>query len=304
MTISSNSLEYVEKSMLETLKEVQNTVQNASTQMPNKKTKDLEKRITELERNTMSNFLLFEKNTHAMLKTLYLTMMKNLNNLNTKSAEERNEIIDWTHNRAHLHEDILKTRITACAYDRGHFGAGVVTYNRTLGEYLKDSVSFRVYNKTDINPEDVLNRQTGVFKVPEKGIGEYMFTFTVTTDSIDHKLDPSAYFFMKNGERIEGTNIDRVPGSRTIFLKLWENDKVSVNQEYESLIQDCQISFCGALLHLARASESPGGLYADASNPSFPYITEADQDAWEYVMPTFKNIQTHSIDLDQNNSEK
>ena len=37
-----------------------------------------------------------------------------------------------------------------------------------------------------------------------------MFTFTVTTDFLDHKLNPSAYFFLKNGDIVEGTNIDRV----------------------------------------------------------------------------------------------
>lgn len=79
-----------------------------------------------------------------------------------------------------------------------------------LGEYIKDSVSIRIFNKTDIKHEDVLNRQTGVFKVPENGAGEYMFTFTVTTDFLDYKLNPSAYFFLKNGDIVEGTNIDRV----------------------------------------------------------------------------------------------
>ena len=98
-----------------------------------------------------------------MLKALSETTMANLKNINTKSAEERNEIIWWTHHRAHLHEDILKTRVTACAYDHGHYGAGVVAYNSKDGGYIEDSVSIRIYNKTDITQEDVLNRETGVF---------------------------------------------------------------------------------------------------------------------------------------------
>ena len=97
--------------------------------------------------------------------------------MNTKSAEERNEIIDWTHNRAHLHEGILKTRVTA-----------VLTL---VMELLL----------TTVNLGDMLKIQS-------------------------------------------------VSGSRTIVLHLWESDEVSVNQENESLIQDCHISFCGALLHL------------------------------------------------------
>ena len=72
----------------------------------------------------------------------------------------------------------------------------------------------------------------------------------------------SVFSCSKNGELIEGTKIyadvgfskihDRVPGSRTIFLKLEENDEVSVTQDYETDIQDFQVSFCGALLHLEK----------------------------------------------------
>jgi len=274
----------------------------------------LEKRIADLDENTMTNFELLESNTATMLTTLSETTMANLKNINTKSAEERNEIIWWTHHRAHLHEDILKTRVTACAYDHGHFGAGVVAYNSKDGGYIEDSVSIRIYNKTDITQEDVLNRETGVFKVPEHGAGEYLFTFTVTIDSFDQKLSPSAYFFLKNGEIIEGTKIyadvgfskthDRVPGSRTILLKLEENDEVSVKQVYETDIQDYQISFCGALLHLEKASESPGGLYADATLPQFPSGTEADQEAWEYEMPEFKTTTTDVFDYESNKNAK
>ena len=213
----------------------------------------LEKRIDDLDLNTMANFQLLEANTETMLNNMHETMTTNLGNINTKSMEEHKEIIAWGHNRAHLHEDILKTRITACAYDHGHFGTGVVSYNSKDGGYIADSVSIRVYNKTDIKKEEVLDRQTGVFKVPQNAAGEYIFTFTVTIDSFDQKLTPSSYYFRRNGELIEGTKIyadigfskvhDRVPGSRTIILKLEENDEVSVTQEYETDIQDYQISF-------------------------------------------------------------
>ena len=222
----------------------------------------LEKRIDALDLNTMKNFQLLEENTADMMNSMHETMTKNLDEINTKSMEERNDMIWWAHKRAHLHEDILKTRITACAYDHGHFGTGVVSYNSKDGGYIADSVSIRVYNKTDLKQEDVLDRQTGVFKVPQNAAGEYIFTFTVTIDSFDQKLTPSAYYFRRNGELIEGTKIyadigfskvhDRVPGSRTIILKLEENDEVSVTQEYETDIQDYQISFCGALLHLEK----------------------------------------------------
>ena len=39
-----------------------------------------------------------------------------------------------------------------------------------------------------------------------------------------------------------------------------------------------------------QASESPGGLFADASNPgNFPSGTLADQESWEYVSPELKD---------------
>jgi len=275
----------------------------------------LEKRISAVDDNAQSNFELLEKNTGDMLTAFRDTMVTNLNNINIKSEEEHNDIIKWTHQRAHVHEDILKTRVTACAYDYGHFGAGVVTYDSKDGGYIEDSVSIRIYNKTDIRPEEVLNRESGVFTVPEHGAGEYLFTFTVTIDSFDQKLSPSAYFFMKNDVKIEGTKIyanvgfsknhDRVPGSRTILLKLEENDKVSVTQELETDVQDYQISFCGALLHLEKASESPGGLFADASNPgNFPSGTEADQETWEYKKPEFAKTTIEDFAYESNKDAK
>ena len=61
---------------------------------------------------------------------------------------------------------------------------------------------------------------------------------------------------------IEGTEIfanvgtsriqDRVPGSKQVFLKLEENDKVSITQKCKTDIHDFHISFCGALLHLEK----------------------------------------------------
>ena len=100
-------------------------------------------RISAKDENALSKFDLLEKNTGDMLAAVRDTMVTNLNNINTKSEEEHNEIIEWTHQRAHLHEDILKTRVTACAYDHGHFGMGVVTYNSKDGGYIEDSVRIR-----------------------------------------------------------------------------------------------------------------------------------------------------------------
>ena len=43
---------------------------------------------------------------------------------------------------------------------------------------------------------------------------------------------------------------DKVPGSRTIFLRLEDKDKVGVLQTRARYVLDHHISFCGALIHL------------------------------------------------------
>jgi len=262
----------------------------------------LETTIEEYDNNTMENLERVERNTALMLETMNRTMVTNLDNINKQSMDEHNDIISWAHGRAHLHEDILKTRITACAHDYSHYGEGVVTYNSNDGEYIKDSVSITVLNNTDLMAEDVLNRNTGIFKVPMNAAGEYMFTFTVTIDSYDQKLTPSSYFFAKNGTVIEGTELharigtsrkhDKTTGSRQVLLKLEEYDEVSVIQTLESDIADYHVSFCGALLHLDQASESPGGLYSYiSSGNSFPNGTLAEQDMWSYGWPGYVELE-------------
>ena len=53
-----------------------------------------------------------------------------------------------------------------------------------------------------------------------------------------------------------------------------------------------------------QASESPGGLYADATLPQFPSGTEADQDAWEYEMSQFKTTTVDPFDYESNKNAK
>eukprot|EP00092_Neocalanus_flemingeri_P025944 GFUD01028118.1.p1 GENE.GFUD01028118.1~~GFUD01028118.1.p1 ORF type:complete len:376 (+),score=108.96 GFUD01028118.1:84-1130(+) len=247
----------------------------------------------------MANLKDLESNIASMMLMMNETFMLNLDNINSQSSKERNDILSWSHERAHLHEDILKSRITVCAHDYGHYGEGTVTYNSKSGGYIEESGSVRVFNNTGMKEDDVLNLNTGIFKVPLDASGEYVFTFTVTIDSFDQKLMPSSYYFAKNGTEIEGTKIyadvgttrrqDRVAGSRQIFLKLEENDEVSVIQTKQTDIHDLHVSFCGALLHLEKASESAGGVFADDSDTKFPAGTLAQQNAWEYEFPGFKN---------------
>ena len=238
--------------VMKTLDYVDNNIEELKTH--------IETTVKAYNDNTIENLKQFENDTATMLEKMDEKLTMNLEHINNKSMTERNDIISWAHQRAHLHEDILKTRITACVHDHGHFGKGVVAYSSADGGYVKESVSIRVYNNTDIKKEDLLNRDTGIFKVPVNAAGEYSFTFSVTIDSFDQRLTPSSYFFAKNGEKIEGTEIfantgtsrdqDRVPGHRQVALKLVEGDKISVIQTLATDIQDYHVAFCGALLHL------------------------------------------------------
>ena len=108
----------------------------------------------------------------------------------------------------------------------------------------------------------VLNRQTGFFTVPANAAGLYMFTFSATMDTFDadHGLSPNEYKFERNGEILDETGLyadvgsnwknDKVPGSRTIFLRLEDGDNVAVVQTRARYVLDHHISFCGALIHL------------------------------------------------------
>merc|ERR1712107_589779 len=124
--------------------------------------------------------------------------------------------------------------------------------------------------------------------------------------------EPAEYQFRKNGVNIKGTsfycdvgwstNHDQVQGSKTILLKLSDNDEVDVVQLRDTDIADSRISFCGALIHLDKASESPGGLGADATWTDFPQSTALDLcennatstclTGHEYESPTFEDLPT------------
>merc|ERR1711936_564776 len=99
-------------------------------------------------------------------------------------------------------------------------------------------------------------------------------------------LEPAEYQFRKNKEKLVGTSFycdigssrdrDKVQGSKTIFLKLDEDDEVDVVKLRDTAIADSRMSFCGALIHLDKATESPGGLGADATWTDFPQSTALD----------------------------
>ena len=240
----------------------------------------LEKDVSENDRLLQENINNMEENNKDMLETSTTTIQKNIEDMQGNSVAERHEFVSWAHQRFHLHEDVLKTTITICAHDHGHWGKGVVTYNGApgyVGNSAASSVSIRVFNNTEDSPgspralrrANLLNLRTGAFTVPPKAAGEYLFTFTVIMDTFDNRLMPAQYFFRVDGKRVKGTPIytnagsydrgrkrsaDEIPGSRTILLKLREGQQVDVEQTKNTDIADYGVSFCAALLHLEHVS--------------------------------------------------
>jgi len=216
-------------------------------------------------------------------------MVENLKALSKASAKQRKDIRDWNNERSRKHEEILGTHVSLCAYDYGDYAKGknhVVTYNSARGGYLDGHKSWQVLGGPKHNDEamamKVLNRTAGTFQVPKNASGLYMFTFSVTMDTADFNSESSMYEFVKNGAAIPGTRIysdaglphprkgrsaiyDTTPASNTIFLKLEEYDEVAVRQLKETDIPDYHVSFCGSLIHLEKATESPGGEVGDDS---------------------------------------
>jgi hypothetical protein len=253
------------------------------------------------------------------INDLNAKMVENLEALSTASSDQRNFIRDWNDKRSKRHENILGTHVSLCAFDHGDFAAAkdhVVTYNSVRGGFLDQHKSWQVLagpkNNDETKAMEVLNRETGKFKVPTHAAGLYMFTFSVTMDTADFNTEPSQYQFEKNGIPIPGTSIysdaglphpvagktsiyDKVPGSNTIFLKLEQDDEVGVRQTRDTDIPDFHVSFCGTLIHLETASESPGGLWADPTNVmEFPTATEAG-------ITTIDNTPESYDDLDLSN---
>jgi len=249
-----------------------------------------------------------EKHIRGKVNDLNEQMVTNLKAINKVSSEQREFIRNWTDVRSTEHEEILGSHVSLCAYDYGDYAKEkdhIVTYNSARGGYLDGHKSWQVptdpmeskQNRTKLRADKinkhndeaeamkVLNRETGKFQVPKQGAGLYMFTFSVTMDTADFNSEPSMYEFVKNGTAIAGTKIysdaglphprkgrsaiyDTTPASNTIFLKLEEYDEVAVRQLMETDIPDYHVSFCGSLIHLEKATESPGGRGAMAEFPS------------------------------------
>merc|ERR1719166_451863 len=242
-------------------------------------------------------------------------MVDNLKALSEATSKERTSIRNWNNDRSTKHENILGTHVSLCAYDHGDYAKEkehVVTYNSARSGYLDGHKSWQVLGGPKHNDEamamEVLNRASGTFKVPKNASGLYMFTFSVTMDTADFNSESSMYEFVKNGAAIAGTRIysdaglppprkgmspiyDTPPASNTIFLKLEENDEIAVRQLKETDIPDYHVSFCVSLIHLEKATESPGGVLADFTNPEFPSAQLAE-------IVTIGNTTANLADLD------
>ena len=212
-----------------------------------------------------------ELNNHTEKEILKMhdLVVTNMNKLSNATADQRDGIISWTHTRDHLHEDVLKTGLAICAYNHAQYGEGVVNFASEDGGYIDNHYSWRLFNRTCSDADcakEVLDRDTGKFTVPPNAAGVYMFTFSVIMDPWDTSLKPSVYVFRKNEEPIAGTGVtaelsnqdSRIPGSRTIFLKLRVSDQVDVfqtNPDSDSL--DEALSFCVTLVNLDMVRKSP-----------------------------------------------
>jgi len=263
---------------------------------------DMRKSDETLEKYTKD----LEEDTKKKVRKMNKTLLENLQSLNEVMAQERSSIVDWANQRSIFNEDILKTDVALCAYNDIQNSRGVVKYNGRNSGYINDQKHWRVFNET-CNQEscarEVLNRETGRFTVPQNADGLYMFTFSITMDTWDfiegHSWD--YYYFRKNGHEVIGTGLygnvgsnedsDKVPGSRTVLLELNSGDAIDVFQMQEKNIPDRQASFCGSLIHLKKASESPGGWAADSTHVSFPKITTSFEPSnVTFDRQTFENV--------------
>merc|ERR1711899_623109 len=207
--------------------------------------------------------------TKSKVVEMNKTLLENLQTLSSTMAEERRSIVDWANERSSIHENLLKTDVTLCAYDdvQSNRRKGVVRYNGRQSGFLNDQKSWQLFNescKQESCATEVLNRNTGRFTVPQNAEGLYLFTFSITMDTWDFIEGHTwaFYYFRKNGRKILGSELygdagsnedhDKLPGSRTILLELNAGDSIDVFQQKKRDIPDRQASFCGSLIHLRK----------------------------------------------------
>merc|ERR1719422_554838 len=279
-------------------------VENVNSKLTELRTKTKEA-IEKLQKDTAANMKTGDTTIKENIKKLEEHMRNKINEVNEKmvdnlkalseaTSKDRKDIRDWNDDRSTKHENILGTHVSLCAYDHGDYAKEkehVVTYNSARSGFLDGHKSWQVLGGPKHNDEamamEVLNRASGTFKVPKNASGLYMFTFSVTMDTADFNSDAGLPHPTEGRSAI----YDTTPASNTIFLKLEEEDEVAVRQLMETDIPDYHVSFCGSLIHLEKASESPGGVLADVTNPEFPSAQLAE-------IVTIENTTAGLADLD------
>merc|ERR1712165_251458 len=260
-----------------------------------------------------------EDYTKSKVVEMNKTLFDNLQTLSTTMAGERRSIVDWANERSSIHENLLKTDVTLCAYDdvQSRSRRRAVNYNGRQSGFLNDQKSWQVFNES-CNQEscamEVLNRNTGRFTVPQNADGLYLFTFSITMDTWDF-IEGNTwdyYYFRKNGHKIIGTGLygnvgsnedsDKVPGSRTILVELNAGDSIDVFQQKKRDIPDRRASFCGSLIHLRKASEGSRGWAVDSGHDSFPKIKpDFEPKIVTFEEQTFEDVPdatfAHTIDI-------
>merc|ERR1719445_1867080 len=106
---------------------------------------ELEKSDKVLESSTEK----LEIYTKSKVVEMNKTLLENLQTLSTTMAGERRSIVDWANERSSIHENLLKTDVTLCAYDdvQSSRRRGVVRYNGRHSGFLNDQKSWQVFNE-------------------------------------------------------------------------------------------------------------------------------------------------------------
>merc|ERR1712156_915115 len=93
--------------------------------------KQIEAELGKSDRVLESSTKNLEDYTKSKVVEMNKTLLENLQTLSTTMAGERRSIVDWANERSSIHENLLKTDVTLCAYDdvQSSRRRGVVRYN-------------------------------------------------------------------------------------------------------------------------------------------------------------------------------
>ena len=244
-------LDYVEKSMIETVDKVENTLENM--------TKDITNNFNEIREKTSSN-----------LNSLQKLCIGNEVSIANECTKELNNVVDKMETRMKQHEDFITTSVAVCAetFVHSHMSRGSVKYSSVFME----SVLIK-----GAPVHEVLDPNSGEFVVPKGGDGIYHISFGVLIDTVSPRSGtpgtsaqrpPRFAVKSSRGKRIkihEASQVwatvgvqnkykDLVPASRAITLNLHAGDIISLEQMNDHAEQAYRLTFC---IHLVHPSLNP-----------------------------------------------